>query len=141
MGWEQFAGMADPVRPCIRTSTEYQGASNEKLERNLLVIVALVCFAPKALAQTGSFAGSVTDSTGAEVPNAKITALNMSTGICRTAETDESGTYRITNLSPGIYDVRIECRIQEHTVSRMPLNVDAVLTLDAKLVISSAKKR
>jgi len=107
----------------------------------LLVIVALVCFAPKALAQTGSFAGTVTDSTGAEVPNAKITALNVSTGISRTAETDESGTYRITNLSPGIYDVRIDCKgFRSVLFSRMQLSVDAVLTLDAKLVVSSGKE-
>jgi len=73
-----------------------------------LVVIACVCFAPSGLAQSGSFAGSVTDSTGAEVPNTKITAVNVATGISRTAETDESGTYRITNLNPGVYDVRIE---------------------------------
>jgi len=104
-----------------------------------LVAVALVCCAPGARAQTGSFAGTVTDSSGAEVPNAKITALNVATGISRTAETDESGTYRITNLSPGIYDVRIDCKgFKSVLFSRMQLSVDAVLTLDAKLVVSSA---
>ena len=106
-----------------------------------LMVVALVCLAPSALAQSGSFAGTVTDSTGAEVPNAKITALNVSTGISRTGETDESGTYRITNLSPGIYDVRIEhAGFKSVLFSRMPLSVDAVLTLDAKLVVSSTKE-
>ncbi len=106
-----------------------------------LVMVALVCFAPSVLAQSGSFAGSVTDSTGAEVPNAKITAVNIATGISRTAETDESGTYRITNLSPGVYDVRIEhAGFKSILFAQIPLNVDAVLTLDAHLVISSAKE-
>jgi hypothetical protein len=106
-----------------------------------LVVVALACFAPGALAQTGSFAGTVTDSTGAEVPNAKITALNLSTGIARTAETDESGTYRITNVKPGIYDVRIEHPgFKSVLFSRVELSVDAVLTLDVHLVVSSTKE-
>jgi hypothetical protein len=106
-----------------------------------LVVIALVCCAPSVLAQSGSFAGSVTDSTGAEVPNTKITAVNVATGISRTAETDESGTYRITNLNPGIYDVRIEHEgFKTILFSQIPLSVDAVLTLDAHLVISSAKE-
>jgi hypothetical protein len=106
-----------------------------------LVVIAFVCFAPSVLAQSGSFAGSVTDSTGAEVPNAKITALNVATGISRTAETDESGTYRITNLNPGIYDVRIDHPgFKSILFSQIPLSVDEVLTLDAHLVISAAKE-
>ena len=106
-----------------------------------LVVIALVCCAPSVLAQSGSFAGSVTDSTGAEVPNTKITAVNVATGISRTAETDESGTYRITNLNPGIYDVRIEhLGFKTILFSQIPLSVDAVLTLDAHLVISAAKE-
>ncbi|MGB8496176.1 MAG: TonB-dependent receptor [Candidatus Acidiferrum sp.] len=106
-----------------------------------LVVIAFACFAPSGLAQSGSFAGSVMDSTGAEVPNAKITAVNVATGISRTAETDESGTYRITNLNPGIYDVRIEHQgFKSILFSQMPLSVDEVLTLDAHLVISSAKE-
>ncbi|HKM80192.1 MAG TPA: TonB-dependent receptor [Candidatus Acidoferrum sp.] len=106
-----------------------------------LVVIAFVCFAPSVLAQSGSFAGSVTDSSAAEVPNAKITALNVATGISRTAETDESGTYRITNLNPGIYDVRIEhAGFKSILFSHIPLSVDEVLTLDAHLVVSAAKE-
>jgi len=107
----------------------------------LLVVIGLVCFAPSMLAQSGSFAGSVTDSTETEVPHAKITAINVATGISRTAETDESGTYRITNLNPGIYDVRIEhTGFKSILFSHIPLSVDEVLTLDAHLVVSSTKE-
>jgi hypothetical protein len=106
-----------------------------------LLAIALACFAPCGLAQSGSFAGSVTDSTGAEVPNTKITAVNVATGISRTAETDESGTYRITNLNPGVYDVQIEHPgFKSILFSHIPLSVDEVLTLDAHLVVSSAKE-
>jgi hypothetical protein len=125
----------------IQTFTDVRGRPMRNWSAIWLVVVALVCCAPRALAQTGSFAGSVTDSTGAEVPNAKITALNLSTGIPRSAETDESGTYRITNLKPGIYDVRIEHPgFKSVLFTRMQLSVDEVLTLDAHLVVSSTKE-
>jgi hypothetical protein len=102
------------------------------------LVCLLVCFAPRALAQTGSFSGTVTDNSGALVPKAKITATNVATGISRETETDESGTYRITNISPGVYDVRIEHEGFKSVVfSKMQLNVDAVLTLDARMVLSS----
>jgi len=106
-----------------------------------LLVIVFVCSAPRVLAQSGSFAGTVTDSTGAEVPNVKITAVNVSTGISRTAETDESGTYRITNLNPGTYDVRIEHPgFKSILFSQIPLGVDAVLTLDAHLVVSAVNE-
>jgi len=126
---------------CIRTITEFRGRPMKNWNAIWLVVMALVCFAPSGLAQSGSFAGSVMDSTGAEVPNAKITAVNVATGISRTADTDESGTYRITNLNPGIYDVRIEHEgFKSILFSQIPLSVDEVLTLDAHLVISAAKE-
>ena len=126
---------------CIRTITEFRGRPMKNWNAIWLVVMALVCFAPSGLAQSGSFAGSVMDSTGAEVPNVKITAVNVATGISRTADTDESGTYRITNLNPGIYDVRIEHEgFKSILFSQIPLSVDEVLTLDAHLVISAAKE-
>ena len=92
-------------------------------------------------AQTASVTGTITDSTGASVPNAKITALNVATGISRWVQTDESGVYRITNVNPGVYDIRIE-HPSFNTVlfSQIPLSVDQVLTLDAKLVVTPIKE-
>jgi len=75
------------------------------------------------------------------VPKAKITATNVDTGIARDTETDESGTYRITNVSLGVYDVQIEhAGFKGVLFSHVSLNVDAVLTLDAKLTVSTVKE-
>lgn len=106
-----------------------------------VVLVLFLVFSPCASAQTGSFSGTVTDSTGALIPEAKITALNVETGISRETETDESGTYRVTNLSPGVYDVSIEHEgFKSLLFSKVTLNVDAVLTLDARLTVSTVKE-
>jgi len=106
-----------------------------------LFVVWLLFVSPAVFAQSGSFSGTVTDSTGGMVPKAKITATNVSTGIFRETETDESGTYRITNLSPGVYDVRIEhAGFQSVLFSHISLSVDEVLTLDTKLAVSGVKE-
>src|SRR5215472_972643 len=104
----------------------------------LLIILSL----PSCLrAQTASIGGTITDSTGAAVPNAKITAQNVATGASRSGQTDESGVYRITNVNPGVYDIRIE-HPNFNTVlySQVALSVDQVLTLDAKLVVSAVRE-
>ncbi len=61
-----------------------------------------------ALAQIASITGTVTDSSGAVIPLAKITARNLATNASREAATDGFGSYRIPNLVPGIYEVRFE---------------------------------
>jgi hypothetical protein len=104
-------------------------------------LLAVLSLSSSARAQTGSIAGTITDSTGAAVPNAKITAQNVATGASRSVQTDESGVYRITNLNPGVYDVRIEHpNFNVVLYSQIPLSVDQVLTLDAKLAVSAVRE-
>jgi len=55
-----------------------------------------------------SISGFVTDPSGAAVPGALITVRNVETGIVRTMSTDESGGYSILNLTPGLYEIRVE---------------------------------
>src|SRR5215472_17126807 len=52
--------------------------------------------------------GNVTDSSGAVVPDAKVTITEVNTGVIRTGQTNESGNYSFTNLAPGIYTVVVE---------------------------------
>src|SRR5437764_14124725 len=113
------------------------------MQGKAVVVGLLVIFTlPACLrAQTASMEGTITDSTGARIPNAKITAQNVDTGEARTVQTDESGVYRITNLNPGVYDIRVEhASFNAVVYSRIPLSVDQVLTLDAKLVLSAVRE-
>lgn len=47
--------------------------------------------------------GRVTDASGAVIPNATIDMLRTSTGVHRTAESNETGSYTIPNVEPGAY--------------------------------------
>ena len=108
----------------------------------LLAIVVLVFLPVCARAQTASITGTVKDATGAVVPQTTITAQNVATNAPRTVATDESGIYRITNLAPGTYDVRIEKPgFKSLEFSQITLTVDHVQNLDATLNVSTVEAK
>jgi hypothetical protein len=76
----------------------------------LLVAVCLFSIAGSIHAQSdsSSISGTVTDASGAVLPNANITVHNNATRSDRSATTNESGSYTLTNLPPGDYNVRAE---------------------------------
>ena len=114
-----------------------------KLFSVFAVLLLLVVFLPvSAEAQTASITGTVSDSTGAVIPGAEVSAQNKTTNASRTAATDGSGTYRITNLAPGIYGVVIEkSGFKAMEYSRVELTVDQVQSLDATLSPSSLAEK
>ena len=57
---------------------------------------------------TGDIEGNVTDSSGAVVPNATVTARNEGTDLTRTATSSGSGNFRITDLPIGSYKITAE---------------------------------
>ena len=56
----------------------------------------------------GSVVGTVTDQTGAVVPNATITITNVNTGQTREGTTDATGYYSIPNALEGTYDLSVK---------------------------------
>src|SRR5580658_1972225 len=55
----------------------------------------------------GSLTGNVTDVSGSAVPNAKVDAANISTGIGKQATTDGRGVFLMQDLQAGVYKVTI----------------------------------
>src|SRR5229473_721910 len=102
------------------------------------LVLSLFCLSRLAVAQTASISGTVTDTTAAVVPQVRVTARNLATSVSRRTTTDGSGTYRITSLIPGIYDVLVQ-RPGFKTVeySRVELAVGQVQNLSPTLVPSA----
>jgi outer membrane receptor protein involved in Fe transport len=77
----------------------------------ILCIFLLASFAP-ASAQVsrvaGALAGTITDPTGAVVPDSTITATNVDTGQQRSVSSDTSGFFRFSELGVGTYQLRVQ---------------------------------
>jgi hypothetical protein len=75
----------------------------------MLLLIALVAFlATTCLAQEATILGTVTDPSGAAVPNARITITNTDTGITTTVATSSDGQYLAPDIHIGLYIVRVE---------------------------------
>jgi hypothetical protein len=108
-----------------------------KLLRLVCACVALIVIARTAAygqAVNGSLLGTVTDATGAFIPNAKVTITEVNTGIARTAETNASGNYTFPNLPPGTYDVTVEqTGFKRQTREKVDVVVNATMRVDVTL--------
>lgn len=70
-----------------------------------VLLLLAACSAGAQLTGKGAITGTVTDSTGAVIPDAQLTATNLATGIKATTETTGTGNFTFSNLDPGIYSV------------------------------------
>ena len=71
----------------------------------LLTITALFSLASFAQSTSGNLVGTVLDASGAAVPNATVTALNVDTGVKAASKSNQNGEYRFSNLAVGTYDI------------------------------------
>ena len=74
----------------------------------MLLLAILSFFTLPAQADTvGSVSGTVTDPTGAVIPDATVTALNLDTTVQQTTKTNANGFYNFTALPVGRYEIEV----------------------------------
>ena len=94
----------------------------------LLVLAALPTYAQQTAA---TLVGTVTDTTGATVPNAVVRATNLATNVTREAESDQNGSYSIPFLTVGDYSVTATQKgFQTSRVERVTLQVQQTARVD-----------
>ncbi|MBS1806974.1 MAG: TonB-dependent receptor [Acidobacteria bacterium] len=96
---------------------------------------------PKSLAQTitATISGTVTDQTGANVPNAQVSVTSTNTGQKKNVTTDNDGRFVIPFLQPGEYKVVVEASgFAKTTRTGVNLEVAQTAILDFTLKIGSA---
>jgi outer membrane receptor protein involved in Fe transport len=78
----------------------------------LLSAVCLLSFSPLAFGQAvyGSIIGTVTDTTGAAVPDATITVTDEAKGTSVNMQSNGSGEFTIEHLIPDVYDVKVAAK-------------------------------
>jgi hypothetical protein len=76
----------------------------------ILLGLSLAAFSTPVMGQAvnATLLGTITDSSGAAVANAKVTITETSTGISHASQTNDSGNYVFPDLPPGTYKVVAE---------------------------------
>ena len=94
----------------VQTLKEAQKGSGIAAVFALALALCITWSALPAAAQaagSGSLQGTVTDSTGAVIPNATVTITNVATGISTAQNTTSAGVYTISPIQPGTYTVKV----------------------------------
>src|SRR6516162_5404331 len=74
-------------------------------------LASFACSPERLLAQgetTSAILGTVLDPSGAALPRATVTVINVETGAKRSAMTDDAGRFSFPQLKPGSYTVKVE---------------------------------
>ena len=110
------------------------------------LLIALVCSLPalvlaQAQVSSGDLTGTIHDAKAAAISGARITVSAPDRGISRSAQSDDTGQFRVPLLPPGNYRVRVEAsgfsarvtegvgvQVGETVILNMQLEVGAVTT-------------
>src|SRR5260370_21040360 len=87
-----------------------------------------------AQVEQGAINGAVVDSTGASIPNAKVSATNQATGTVARTETTADGYYKLPYLAAGKYTVVVEREgFAVDRVTDVPVLVGQIATINVTL--------
>lgn len=105
----------------------------------LLVLIALTSLRCAGQATSAEISGSVSDSSGALVPGAAITATNVETGTVQNTKSAANGDYVLTNLKPGTYSLTAEAAgFSKLLQTGLHLQVNQQVRLDLQMQVGQA---
>ena len=111
----------------------------------LRLALLIVSFALGGLAHaqsTASLNGTVTDPTGAAVPNSKVVATNQATGVQSATQTDGAGDYLFAALPIGTYRLEVTApSFQTAAISNLKLDVATSVTQNVQLKVGEATEK
>src|SRR5712691_11422916 len=91
---------------------------------------------------SGDISGTVTDPSGAVVPNATVTATEAEKGLKRTSLSDNRGEYHFTALPPASYEVSAQISgFQTAVYKGVIVNVGQTVVLDFHLKVSQTSEQ
>jgi hypothetical protein len=121
-------------------SGRFQGPTFGRFAGALLLSALIFTFAFPSAAQTfyGSIDGIVTDTKNLPIANASVTLTHIETGIQKTAQSSDSGTYQFLNLVPGTYWIEVaQSGFAREKKGPIPVQVQGALRVDFALKVGS----
>ena len=116
-----------------------------RMLRTALVLALFACagllFSVPASAQSiyGSIFGTVSDSTGAAIPNATITVTDVSKGTIVTATSNASGDYSVPHLIPDVYNLKVTAKgFKAFEATGISVLADTAPRIDPTLEVGAA---
>ena len=110
------------------------------IQRLVTVTLLAASFSALLYAQSttdGAIGGTVYDTNGAVVANAKIVVHNNGTNAEKTLTTDDSGYYRVTNLASGTYTVSVTLQgFAPYKAEQVIVEVGSVTDLSPRLALA-----
>lgn len=92
----------------------------------------------RAQAANGTLLGNVKDESGAAVPGATITAVEVRTNISRATVSNDTGNYILTNLPPGLYRVEGELQgFKKFSRDGVEVSVNTTVRVDIPLSVGA----
>jgi Carboxypeptidase regulatory-like domain len=89
-------------------------------------------------AVNGTLLGTITDSSGATVAGAKVTATEVATGLIHESVTNESGNFTFPDMEPGTYSVTAEAKgFKKETHQNIDLPTNTSTRVDFSLATGS----
>lgn len=106
---------------------------------SILLVCAVSTLVFAQAAATATLSGTVLDPNGAVIRGATVTATQKTTGLKREATTNDEGSFVLSNLAPGEYDLKIQAAGFADKISKAPLalQVGQTTTLDAELELGA----
>src|SRR5579871_1744741 len=123
------------------TALEVHKMTNHSRAALLLLVSLMILSAPAAMAQSlisGDISGTVTDPSGAGIPNASATATNRDTGVAQSVRTNQQGFYHFAFLRPGPYKVEVKSEGFQTTERIAQVEVGQVASVDMQLPLASS---
>jgi Carboxypeptidase regulatory-like domain len=101
-------------------------------------LAVLACVTAKGQNVTGAITGEVTDPSGAVMPGASVSAVNLDTNVSTQATTNSAGLFRIDFLPIGRYQVTVEAGgFEKSTIAPFSLEVQQTANFSVKMVVGS----
>ncbi len=108
-----------------------------------IVSLLILSLSPSLFGQAvnATLLGTITDSTGATVPGAKVTATETTTGLIHESVTNESGNYTFPDMPPGKYSITSEAKgFKKDTHQNIDLLSNSSTRVDVEMVTGSVSE-